>query len=234
MNTNYIETILERGIKLNHEEIEVVKIASKFDSARAKYTKQYKNSIIIGNKLKESNNWKTFENFYKFSQEQKNLNTDLFIESQFYWAKKLDRLCVPSWLGTENSVIRYFKFLELWNSKPKDSSYAEIYLESLQYSIRFVYNKMCELGTKTLEELFEYRSSKAGVPKSFLWVENGSIGYTFLSISKSYPKFLRHLEADVRQMYPKVEDLKDIRQFIVLHAKLNNFCRAVIENEINF
>ena len=110
MNTNYIEAVLESGIKLNHDEIETIKIASKFDSIRSKYTHTFKGSISIGKNLRNGKSWKIFEKFHKFAQEQRNLNIDLFIESQFYWAKKLERLCVPSWLGTENSVIRYFKF----------------------------------------------------------------------------------------------------------------------------
>ena len=233
MNTNYIESLLEIGNKLSHDEIEIIKIASKFDEYRSKYEGIYRNSINT-KKFKDSANWKHFEKFYNFAIEQENLNIDLFIESQFYFAKKLERRCVPSWLGTANSVKRYFQFLETWNCKPQGTKYVEIYLESIKFSVKFAYEKMAELKLKTFEELYNYRENKAGVPKSYLWITNGSLSHSFLSISKSYIRFLKGLEADIRSMYPAVNELRDFRQFITLHKKTNNFCKVILEDETNF
>ena len=114
------------------------------------------------------------------------------------------------------------------------TTYDEHYIESLKSSLLFLYKEMRALKLKTILDVFCHRDEGAVIPKSLIWIMNGALGKPFLSVSKSYNEFLRTLDSDIKEEYPSKKELKQIREKIVLNSKLNQFCKKVIPDEINF
>jgi len=216
-------------------DIDIANIADKFDQLIFAYTKKPRRSISKKN-IQGSKNYKYFTQFVEVLNKCPNIDRDLFLEAQIYFAAKNSMYCNPSWLVTENAVRRYVDFLEIRSNTPVTykPEYKKLVLESIKQSITFVTKKMNEYKLNTYNELFNYRKKDAILTESYLWIINNSITKPFLSVCKEYSDFYNKQDADVKKDLPNMNDLSKTRSYILLNRDLNAFCKSILREECNF
>jgi len=216
-----------------YNELLIVNLAAKFDGFIIKYTGKPRRSLKTSN-IAASKNYKYFQQLVDILNNFPNINSDLFIEAQVYWANKNNRYCNPSWLATESAIKRYIEFLKIRdniNIVYKDE-YKKLVLESLKQSIIFLAKKKKEYNLNTIEEVLNYKKEGAIIPESFNWINNYSITKPFLSIYKKYKDYHASIDVDLRYDIPDPKDLIKIRNYIILNKDLNMFCKSIIKEII--
>ena len=216
-----------------YTQIQIANLAAKFDGLMLKYFGKPRRSLQTSD-IKESKNYKYFQQLVDILNNFPNIDSDLFIEAQIYWANKNKRYCNPSWLATEAAIKRYIEFLKTRNSTNivyKDE-YKKLVLESLKQSITFLTKKMNEYKLNSIEETLNYKKDEAILPESFNWINNYSITKPFLSIYRKYSEYHASIDNDIRHDIPDPKDLIKIRNYITLNKDLNTFCKLVIKDII--
>jgi len=207
-------------------------LAKKFDSNISRYFKKPRKSL--GKVPENSKNYKYFSELSKIFVEFPYINQDLYIEAQVYWAYNNKQHCNPSWLVTENSLRRYLEFIETRSSLPVQRvDFKEQVLESIKQSISFAFSKSLELGIN-ISDLFEFKKPTSIIPECYIWILNGSLSKAYLSISKSYYKFYKSVDVDIKGDFPDIENLEKMRRLIILNKDLHRFCKSIIPTECNF
>ena len=216
-----------------YNEMLIANLAAKFDGLLIKYTGKPRRSLKCSN-IKESKNYKYFIALIDILNNFPNIDSDLFIEAQIYWANKNNRYCNPSWLATQAAIKRYIGFLKIRdniNIVYKDE-YKTLVLESLKQSIVFLTKKMKEYNISTIDEIFNYKKEEALLPESFNWITNYSITKTFLSIYKKYAEYYSSMDKDVQTDLPNPKELIKMRSYILINKDLNTFCKSIIKDII--
>jgi len=216
-----------------YNEMLIANLAAKFDGLLIKDTGKPRRSLRNSN-IKESKNYKYFIALVDILNNFPNIDSDLFIEAQIYWAQKNNRYCTPSWLATEMSIKRYIEFLKTRdniNIVYKDE-YKKLVLESLKQSILFLAKKMKEYNLNTIDEVFNYKKENALIPESFNWINTYSITKPFLAIYKKYIEYYSQMDNDIKRDIPDPKDLVKIRNYIMINKELNTFCKSIIKDVI--
>ena len=214
-------------------EIQIANLAAKFDGLMIKYTGKPRRSLKSSD-IKTSKNYKYFQQLVDILNNFPNIDGDLFIEAQIYWANKNNRYCSPSWLATESAIKRYIEFLRIRNNVNvvyKDE-YKKLVLESLKQSVVFLTKKMKEYKLNSIEETLNYRKDEAILPESFNWINTYSITKPFLSIYRKYSEYYASIDIDIRHDIPDPKDLIKIKNYITLNKDLNTFCKSIIKDII--
>jgi hypothetical protein len=212
-----------------YTEMMIANLSSKFDGIMLKYTGKPRTSLKSTD-IRESKNYKYFQQLVDILNNFPNIDSDLYIEAQVYWASKNNRPCNPSWLTTENAIKRYIEFLQTRNNTVvayKDE-YKKIVLESLKQSILFLTKKMKEYGLKSIEEVLNYKKDGALQPESFMWILNYSVTKPFLSIYNKYNEYYASLDDDIKTDIPNPKELEKMKRYIILNKDLSTFCREIV------
>ena len=214
-----------------YTEIQIANLASKFDGLMLKYTGKPRRSLKSAD-IKKSKNYKYFQQLVDILNNFPNIDSDLFMEAQIYFANKYNRYCNPSWLATESAIKRYIEFLKTRdniNIVYKDE-YKKLVLESLKQSIIFLTKKIKEYNLNSIEEVLNYKKDGALLPESFNWINNYSITKPFLSIYSKYSEYYTSIDIDIRHDIPDPKDLTKIKNYITLNKDLNTFCKSIIKD----
>ena len=216
-------------------DIDIVNIADKFDQLLFIYTKKPRRSLSKKN-VQGSKNYKYFVQFVEILNKCPNIDRDLFLEAQIYFAVKKNMHCNPSWFVTENAIRRYIDFLEIRSNTPISykPEYKKLILDSIKQSVIFATKKMNEYKLNTYAKLFNYHKKDAILPESYLWIINNSVTKPFMSICKEYSNFYDKLDVDAKKDLPNMDDLSKTRSYIILNRDLNTFCKSILREECNF
>jgi hypothetical protein len=210
------------------KELAVQHLAEKFKRYQFKYTNKFRNLSPAHNKF--------FEEAVELFNRCPQIDQDLYVEAQFYFAHKFNRQCSPSWLVTEKAITRYTEFLEGRDvdvSKEKDPQFKDIILDSLKSSILFMNKKMVELGIPSYKDVLMFNDQPSGIPRSYTWIVTKQITKPFLAVIKSYPEYYDSLDADVKRDVPSPESLESLRTYIKIGKKLRTFCVSILGAECN-
>ena len=210
------------------KELAVQRLAEKFKRYQFKYTNKYRNISTAHNRF--------FEEAINLFNKCPQIDQDLYVEAQFYYAQKFNRHCSPAWLVTENAIKRYSEFLEgrdIDISKEKDPQFRDLILDSLKSSILFMNKRMAEFGLGSYKEALFYTDQKSILPKSYTWIITKQITKPFLAVLNSYQDYYDSLDADVKRDVPQPESLESLRTYIKIGTKLRTFCVSILGAECN-
>lgn len=208
------------------KELAIQALTDKYKKFHYKYTKQFRNF--------SNNSDKYFEMAVDIFNKLPQIDQDLYIEAQFYFANKFGRKCTPSWLTSEKAIERYTSFLTVRDTstvKEKVPEYRQLLLDSIKSSVLFINRKMAELGLKTYRDALFYSDQPSKIPKSYTWIMTKQITKPFLCVLKAYPEYHASLDPDLRRDVPSPDDMAKTLLYIKISSKIRKFCVSIMGDE---
>jgi len=215
------------------KELAVQQLVDKFKRYQVKYTGKFRNITSPNTPLGQAN-IRVFGEAVDLLSRCPKIDQDLYVEAQFWFAKKYVGPCSPSWLVSEKAISRYTKFLEgrdIDLTREKDPEFKDLVLDSVKGSILFMNKKMVEFGVSSYKEMLFLKDKDAVLPKSYTWIITRQITKPFLSALKSYPDYYYSLDTDVQRDVPSPGSLESLWTYIRINKKLRAFCVTILGAE---
>ena len=185
-----------------------------------------------GDFIRNSKNWKYFEETYEMFEEDQNFDEQIFIDSVFRNIPKTKRI-FPAQLRTKK-IIQQYKDYRMKLKMTDQVSTEKRIMRDISNTYKFISRKMNKkkLDANDLNNFFTDVKDNNIISEGIFFCIQEMISPFYYSISKSFEDAYSELDQDVRDEIIDGERLLDLRMLIKLKKFTYNFAKELFGRDI--
>lgn len=206
---------------------ELAQVYQQFNRKRGDFRKY----LPVKSDPREGKNWKYFEQLYSIFENDSTFDAYIFMEAQYRNLEK-DKVLYPAQLKTKTAISRYSEHRQ--NKKMIDvTSETEKMLVNIANTYKFIKKwwRRKELQPGDYESFFAVKDGEI-ISEGLSYCLQGMISKYFMATSKTFNKYYKQLDPDVKWEVMPPEELKSYRMALKLNEDAWEFAKEVFGNEV--